>query len=56
MKGPSENQRRRSHQFDGNRSPAEADDARTRRAMDDRFAAVRRWIGDDDDAAFRGID
>ena len=31
------------------------DDVR-RKALDDRNAAVRRWIDDDDDACCRGID
>jgi len=32
------------------------DDARTRKIVAERHAAVRRWIDDDDDAACRGID
>jgi hypothetical protein len=56
MKGSSEKQRRRTDLYDARRSANEADDARTRKAMDARFEAVRRWIGDDDDAACRGID
>jgi hypothetical protein len=56
MKGSSEKQRRRLDQYAGSRSSNEADDARTRRVVDARSEAVRRWIGDDDDAACRGID
>jgi hypothetical protein len=55
MKGSSENQRGRIDKISGKRSVREPDDARTRRAVDARREAVRRWIGDDDDA-FRGID
>jgi hypothetical protein len=56
MKGSSEKQRRRQDLFAASRSSVEADDARTRRVVDERSEAVRRWIGDEDDAAFRGID
>jgi hypothetical protein len=33
-----------------------AEDARAEKAVDDRLAAVRRWIDEDDDACCRGID
>ena len=29
---------------------------REHHAVDERYEAARRWIGDDDDAAIRGID
>jgi hypothetical protein len=32
------------------------DDARARKAIDDRWQAVRRWISEDDDSCCRGID
>jgi hypothetical protein len=35
---------------------AKKDTERARRAMDDRYEAARRWIGDDDESAVRGID
>jgi hypothetical protein len=56
MKGSSENQRRGIETYEGSRSASEADDARTRRAIDARSEAARRWLGEDDDAACRGID
>jgi hypothetical protein len=35
---------------------AGAVDARSRKAVEDRNAAVRRWIDEDDDSCCRGID
>jgi hypothetical protein len=55
MNETSDRQRRRNKQ-----QPAvdasDGDDARVRKAMDERCEAVRRWIGYDDDVACRGID
>ena len=34
----------------------ESEHDRSHKAVDDRVAAVRRWIDDDDDSACRGID
>jgi hypothetical protein len=33
-----------------------ADDVRARKAIDDRWQAVKRWINEDDDSCCRGID
>lgn len=33
-----------------------SDDARGRKVFDERSAAVRRWVEDDDECAFRSID
>jgi hypothetical protein len=35
---------------------AKKDTERERRAMDDRYEAARRWIGEDDESAVRGFD
>jgi hypothetical protein len=34
----------------------ETEDVRTHKIVDERAAAVRRWIEEDEDHAFRGID
>src|SRR4051812_45976482 len=53
MNEPSERQRSPSRDVKNERR---GDSGRERRAMDDRCAAVRRWIDEDDEPAVRGID
>jgi hypothetical protein len=38
------------------RKSSGGDDARARKALDDRWEAVRRWIDADDESCCRGID
>lgn len=52
MNEPPEPQRRSAREM---KAVAQKDSER-RRAMDDRYEAARRWIGDDEESAVRGID
>jgi len=53
MRDSTDRQRRSTH----HPTQREVDEARVHKAMDERRAAVRRWIDDDDDdAACRSID
>jgi hypothetical protein len=47
--------RRRTRDESTTKGPG-ADDARARKALDERWEAVRRWIAEDDDSCCRGID
>ena len=50
-------QQTRQHRLTRETSPLPVvNDNRPRRAIDDRAEAVKRWIGEDDDACCRGID
>jgi hypothetical protein len=53
MNEPPEPQRRSAVEL---KPVAQKDSERERRAMDDRYEAARRWIGDDEESAVRGID
>jgi hypothetical protein len=53
MNERADQQRRRTHEM---KAVSKKDTDRERRALDDRYEAVRRWIGDDDESAIRGID
>jgi hypothetical protein len=53
MNEPADHQRRRNREI---KPVTKQDSERERRAMDERYEAVRRWIGEDDEPAIRGID
>jgi hypothetical protein len=56
MKESAQRPKSRNKRSTGGSSFEDAEDSRARKAMDERWQAVRRWIDDDDDDACRGID
>jgi hypothetical protein len=56
MKESSPSQRRRGRQYPFGQPVPDGDDDRSRKAIDERYEAVRRWIDDDDEPVVRGID
>jgi hypothetical protein len=53
MNEPAEPERRRTREM---KPVSKQDNERERRVIEARYEAARRWIGDDEESAVRGID